>query len=123
MKGKFPINRLRQETYVLRESGSGTRFASESIERALNLDARPLKVALQVETSEMVKRGVEQGIGVAFISSLTIKDSVAQGKILKFEFPDIDTNRQLYLLYHKDRMMPLPVTSVIKILRQFCQNL
>ena len=123
MKGKFPIDRLRQETYVLRESGSGTRFASESIERALNLDARPLKVALQVETSEMVKRGVEQGIGVAFISSLTIKDSVAQGKILKFEFPDIDTNRQLYLLYHKDRMMPLPVTSVIKILRQFCQNL
>ena len=80
-------------------------------------------MALQVETSEMVKRGVEQGIGVAFISSLTIKDSVAQGKILKFEFPDIDTNRQLYLLYHKDRMMPLPVTSVIKILRQFCQNL
>ncbi|RGU94256.1 LysR family transcriptional regulator [Clostridium sp. AF15-17LB] len=123
MKGNFPLERLKQETYVLREPGSGTRLATESIEQALDLHAKPLKVALQAESSELVKRGVEQGIGVAFISSLAVKESVEQGKVLKFEFPDIDTSRQLYLLYHKDRVMTVPVTTTIKILRQYCQSI
>lgn len=123
MQGNFPLERLKQETYVLREPGSGTRLATESIEQALDLHSKPLKVALQAESSELVKRGVEQGIGVAFISSLAVKESVEQGKVLKFEFPDIDTSRQLYLLYHKDRVMTVPVTTTIKILRQYCQSL
>ena len=39
MKGNFPLERLKQETYVLREPGSGTRLATESIEQALDLHA------------------------------------------------------------------------------------
>lgn len=123
MNGEFPLERLQKETYVLRESGSGTKLATESIERALGLHQKPLKAALHAESSEMVKRGVEQGLGVAFISDLAVRENVETGRILKFEFPGIDTSRQIYLLYHKDRMMTLPITSTIKILRQYCQNL
>lgn len=123
MNGEFPLERLQKETYVLRESGSGTKLAAESIERSLGLHEKPLKAALQAESSEMVKRGVEQGLGVAFISDLAVREAVEAGKLLKFEFPGIDTSRQIYLLYHKDRMMTLPITSTIKILRQYCQNL
>lgn len=122
MCGEFPVERLQKETYVIREAGSGTKLATESIEKELGLHMRPVKAALQAESSELVKKGVEQGLGVAFISSLAIKDSVEQGKVIKFKFPDINTSRQIYLLYHKDRMMTLPITSTIKILRQFCQG-
>ena len=33
---------------------------------------------------------------------------------IEFEFENINTERQIYLMYHKDRIMTLPVTSVIK---------
>lgn len=123
MNGEFPLERLQKETYVVRESGSGTKAASDSIEKELGLYTRPVKTALQVETSELVRRAVEQRIGVAFISSLAIKESVDRGSILKFEFPKVNMSRQIYLLYHKDRIMTLPITSTIKILRQYCQEM
>lgn len=122
MNGEFPLERLQKETYVLRESGSGTKAAAESIEKALGLKSRAVKVALQVESSELVRRAVEQGVGVAFISNLAVRESVDQGKIIKFEFPSVNTGRQIYLMYHKDRMMTLPITSTIRTLRQFCQE-
>ena len=109
--------------FVMRESGSGTKLAYESIEKALNLHAKPLKIAMQAESSDLVRRSVEEGMGVAFVSSLAIQDSLALGKLLKFEFPNVNTERQIYLLYHKDRIMTLPITSAIKSIRQQCQKI
>ena len=123
LNGVFPLDKLKKETFVVRESGSGTKIAYESIEKALNLHAKPLKIAMQAESSDLVRRSVEEGMGVAFVSSLAIQDSIEQGKILKFEFANINTERQIYLMYHKDRIMTLPVTSVIKSIRQQCQKI
>ena len=123
MNGVFPLDRLKRETFVMRESGSGTKLAYESIEKALNLHAKPLKIAMQAESSDLVRRSVEEGMGVAFVSSLAIRDSLALGKLLKFEFPNVNTERQIYLLYHKDRIMTLPITSAIKSIRQQCQKI
>ena len=120
MNGVFPLDKLKKETFVVRESGSGTKIAYESIEKALNLHAKPLKIAMQAESSDLVRRSVEEGMGVAFVSSLAIQDSIERVKILKFEFENINTERQIYLMYHKDRIMTLPVTSVIKSIRQQC---
>lgn len=123
MNGEFPADRLKRETYVVREAGSGTKQATENIERSLGLPEKPLKAALQVESSEMVKKGVEQGLGIAFISNLAVAEAVEQGKLLKFEFPGVKTFRQIYLMYHRDRVMTHPVSSVIKALRQYCLNI
>lgn len=122
LNGKFPVERLKKEVFVARESGSGTKLAAESIERALGLQDKPL-VAVQVESSEMVKRGVKQGLGVAFVSNFAVAEEVEQGKLLKFEFPEVKTSRQLYLMYHRDRVITHPVSSVIKAFRQYCQNI
>ena len=123
LNGVFPLDKLKKETFVIRESGSGTKIAYESIEKALNLHAKPLKIAMQAESSDLVRRSVEEGMGIAFVSSLAIQDSLALGKLLKFEFPNVNTERQIYLLYHKDRIMTLPITSAIKSIRQQCQKI
>lgn len=123
MNGNFPKERLQNETYVVREAGSGTRLAAESVERELGLLQKPIRTALWVESSEMVKRSVEQGLGVAFVSSLSIENSVEEKRLLKFEFPEIHTERQIYLMYHKERVLTLPITSTIKLLRSYCQKL
>ncbi len=123
LNGRFPPERLKKETFVVREIGSGTKQAAESIERSLGIQDIPVRTVLQVESSEMVKRGVEQGLGVAFISNLAVSEDIAQGKLLKFEFPEVKTARQIYLMYHRDRVMTYPISSVIKILRQYCQSI
>ena len=52
LNGVFPLDKLKRETFVMRESGSGTKLAYESIEKALNLHAKPLKIAMQAESSD-----------------------------------------------------------------------
>lgn len=123
LNGRFPVERLVKEMFVVRESGSGTKKATENIERSLGLCDKPLKSVLQVDSSEMVKRGVEQGLGIAFISNFAVAEDVAQERLLKFEFPEVKTSRQIYLMYHRDRAMTHPVSSVMKALRQYCQNI
>ena len=54
LNGVFPLDKLKKETFVVRESGSGTKIAYESIEKALNLHAKPLKIAMQAESSDLV---------------------------------------------------------------------
>lgn len=120
LNGKFPLEQLREERYVVRESGSGTKKFSENIER--DLDLQDMKIAVQVESSEMVKRAVEAKVGIAFISKLAVKDAVSQGRVLSFSFPKDTSKRQLYLLYHKDRVLTAAARSTIKSLRHFCED-
>lgn len=122
MNGIFPPELLKNERFVLRESGSGTKMASENMERSLKLDLKSIKVAAQFESSEMVRRAVEAGVGIAFISRLAIRDSRELQKVQEFRFEHVNSRRQLYLVYHKDRVLSLPARSTIKALRKFCQG-
>ena len=72
LNGVFPLDKLKKETFVIRESGSGTKIAYESIEKALNLHAKPLKIAMQAESSDLVRRSVERRNGNCICKYLAI---------------------------------------------------
>lgn len=120
LRGSFPIEKLRQEWFIARELGSGTKRAYENIERELKLDLQALKIAAQFETSEPVLRAVEAGSGVAFISKVAAKESLDRQKVLEFSFQNVSSKRQLYLMYHKDRKLSDAAEGTIQALRTFC---
>lgn len=123
MDGKFPLEALHKEDFIVRESGSGTRMAAEKIEKKLGLSIKPSNISLCVESSEMVRKGVEEGLGIAFISNLAIADALEQKTLLKFEFPYLNTTRQIYLLHHKERIMTGALMTSLKILKKHCMNI
>lgn len=122
MNGKFPNEQFKNERFVLRESGSGTKMASENMERSLKLDLNNVKVAAQFESSEMVRRAVEAGVGIAFISRLAVRNIKVENKLLEFRFENVNSRRQLYVLCHKDRVLSIAARTTMKALRKFCQN-
>lgn len=122
MEGKFPMEALHKEDFIIRESGSGTRLAAEKIEKKLGLSIKASNISLCVESSAMVRRGVEEGVGVAFISNLAIADALKKKTILKFEFPNLNAARQIYILHHKERVMTGPLMTSLKILKKYCLN-
>lgn len=120
LNGNFPISLLKKELFITRETGSGTKTVTDNIERELKLNVQSLRVAAQVESAEMVRRAVEAGTGVAFISQIAARESLENKKVLEFRFPEVQAKRLLYLVYHKERVLSPVAKSVIRHLREYC---
>lgn len=119
MNGKFPMEQLKKECFITREIGSGTKTVAENLERELKLDVPSLHVAAQFESSEMVRRAVEAGAGIAFISRTAAKESLDKQKVLEFSFENMDAKRRIYLMYHKERVMGGAAEEVIRAIREY----
>ena len=114
------IEQMRKEWFITRELGSGTKNVSENIEQALKLDTTSLHVAAQFESSEMVRRAVEAGAGIAFISKTAAKESLDKQKVLEFSFGGVNTKRKMYLMYHKERRLGEAAEQMIGTLKDYC---
>lgn len=91
------------EPFVLRESGSGTGKASSEALREAGIDIRKLRVAAHLGSNEAVKRGVLAGIGVSFVSSLSVQRELAQGALIRVPVKNVEIRREFYLASRKGR--------------------
>ena len=118
----FDKSELKNNDFVIREKGSGSKLAVDSIEKRLGLRKGDIRVSAEVETSETLKRVVSEGVGIGFVSILAAKDYYDQGKILIFEFPEIHTTRQLYLIKNDERSLSRAAEHVISMIRKYCSE-
>lgn len=122
MNGNFPMEQLKKERFITREIGSGTKTFTENLEMELQIDPQAVYVAAQFQSSEMVRRAVESGTGIAFISKAAAKESLDKQKLLAFSFEGVSAVRKIYLMYHKDRGLGDTTLEIIDRLRTFCQE-
>lgn len=61
---------LEQETWIVREKGSGTREATEKLFQ--NLQIWPSKL-VEFGSTQLIKEAVEAGLGITYLSELTVK--------------------------------------------------
>ena len=92
---------LMEVEWVLREHGSGTRAVFEDALVAFGLDARALRIALELPSNEAVRAAVEAGLGAAAISASVAAPSLEAGLLqqVNFRLPE----REFYVLTHRDR--------------------
>ncbi|QDK38774.1 LysR family transcriptional regulator [Bdellovibrio sp. NC01] len=86
---------LHKQTLLLREQGSGTRVVVEKGLKKLNLATKDFNETLDIGSSEAIKTSVMAGLGVAFMSRLSIQNELALGK-LTIPFPDLRIPRTFY---------------------------
>jgi DNA-binding transcriptional LysR family regulator len=92
---------LMQVDWVLRERGSGTRVVFEEALAEFGLDARALRIALELPSNEAVRGAVEAGLGAAAISASVAAPSLEAGLLEKIDFrlPE----REFHVLTHRER--------------------
>lgn len=84
--GKYPIyynkevtrRQVEQENWIVREEGSGTRDATEKLFQSLQI--RPTRL-MEFGSTQLIKEAVEAGLGVSYLSELTIKKERLLGTI------------------------------------------
>lgn len=95
---------LAEQAWIMREAGSGTRRAFEA---ALRPHRRQLRVRLELEHTEAIKRAVESGLGIGCISRLALRDAFRRGSLVPLQTPELDLHRQFYFIWHEQKYQTL----------------
>lgn len=93
---------LQSATWVLRESGSGTREASD---RWLIPSLAEVQVELELGSNEAVKRAVAAGIGLGCLSRLAVREAIAEGWLVELATTLPEMSRQLSIVLHRSKML------------------
>ena len=102
LKDKITLKDLENENFIMRESGSGTR---EIIENYLIKQGCNYNVYMELGNTEAIVKVVETGLGIACVSCKAIEKRINDGLIKEIKIDDIKVNRDLYLIYHKDKLV------------------
>jgi DNA-binding transcriptional LysR family regulator len=102
--------------WILREPGSGTRG---TVEHAFGSDRQHLRVRLELEHTEAIKRAVEAGLGLGCISRLALRDAFRRGSLVPLPIHDLDLRRAFYLVRHRHKYVSGGLSALIGHIRAF----
>jgi DNA-binding transcriptional LysR family regulator len=114
-KRRVPLSALRQEGFVLREPGSGTRAVEE---RALARLKLPVRVVASLGSTEAIKRVVAEGVGLAVVSRLAVRGECAAGGLAVLPVVGLNIERPLYVVRRKGRRDGPALQAFTDVLRE-----
>jgi DNA-binding transcriptional LysR family regulator len=113
---KVTMTQLLQEQWILREKGSGTRA---TFDRAFHSHHSELKIRLELEHTEAIKRAVESGLGIGCISRLALKDAFRRGSLVPLSTPSLELGRYFYFLWHKQKYQTTGIREFLDLCKRF----
>src|SRR5919201_632025 len=117
-RGKASVAELSRSTLLVREAGSSTRtVADRYLARA---GYRPAN-RWELDSNEAIKRSVQAGLGVGFVSKLVVEDEVGRGELVSFRIEGTEPmRRSIYLLLPDDRESTPSERAFIATLSDCC---
>ncbi|MCA0988327.1 LysR family transcriptional regulator [Guptibacillus algicola] len=76
---------LTDETWIVRETGSGTREATENMWQELSVTP---KKTMEFGSTQLIKESVEAGIGISFLSKWAIRKELKLGTLAVIDLPE-----------------------------------
>lgn len=109
-KGNITLNDLENQTWILREVGSGTRnFFLQNIGKKLT----NYSVSLELNTTEAIINCTSAGLGITCISKLAARHALNDQRLIQLNL-NLDMSRDYWLVFHKERYQS-------PLLKQFIQ--
>lgn len=96
-KPGLSLSALGEETFLLREPGSGTRGVADRLfARSKNLPSQ----GLEFGSNETIKQAVMAGMGIAVISAHTVAAELNEKRLVALDVKGLPINRKWYLVKH-----------------------
>ena len=91
------LEELRGDRLILMQEGAGVRQIVEDALRRQGVRLRDLDVRLELGLQESVRRAVEAGYGVTFISRTAVEADLAAGRLAEARVEGLDATREISL--------------------------
>ena len=103
---------LRKEKFILRELGSATRSTIASYLETSSLAAQTV---MEMENPESVKKAVQSGLGIAFISKFAVETELRAKTLVAVRIHGLDIRRELKIVYRKDKHLSRAAETFISM--------
>jgi DNA-binding transcriptional LysR family regulator len=113
-KRKIPLARLQEETFLVREPGSGTRIA---MERFFNERGMKLKTGMEVGSNEAIKQSVQAGLGLGLLSRATIEQELTLGRLTELDVAEFPIMRHWYVVHRKGKRLSAATDAFKRFVR------
>lgn len=113
-KKSVKLEDLRKEKFILREPGSATRATIIRHLQQLNLSVQPL---IELENPESVKKVVQSGLGIAFISMFAVETELKAKSLVALAVRGIDIRRELKIVHRRDKHLSRAARTFIEVAR------
>jgi len=91
------LDELREESLILMQEGAGVRQIVEDALRRRGVRLRDLDVRLELGLQESVRRAVEAGYGVTFISRTAVESDLEAGTLAEARVQGLEATREISL--------------------------
>jgi DNA-binding transcriptional LysR family regulator len=118
-RGEVSPTELEGEPLIFRESTSGTQRNLETHLSRAGLDLRKLAPNLILGTTQAVVSAVAAGAGIAFVSNLAIKNSLALGRVRQVTVSGLRLSRDFYCIYRKERVVSRLLEEFITFVQSY----
>ncbi len=109
---------IEEEGLIMREEGSGTRREAERLLQRNGVDLKRVKIAGTMDNQEMIKRSVQNGVGISVISALAAKEEMEQGSLLAFPLSANDSDRDINVIYSRNFRLTESAEKLIKVVKE-----
>ena len=98
------MGELKDQKFILREKGSGTRAIFENLMRTQHI---PIRVKWEAGSSKAITEAVIRNLGLGFISERCVIPYIDRGELVACPIPELTIKRYFYLCYNNCH----PITS------------
>ena len=99
---KVSMEALQKETFVVRESGSGTRIA---MQRFFSEQGVSLTTGMEMTSNEAIKQAVEAGLGLGIVSIHTLELELETGRIAVIDAEPFPILRHWYVVHREGKRL------------------
>ncbi len=100
-----PVQSLKDEPFILREAGSGTRLVMTQALKDHGFDPAQLTAVAEMGSSEAVRQSVKSRLGISILSSLAVQEDLATGNLVQVGIEGLRMPRPFYLAQRKGRQL------------------
>lgn len=107
---------LSNESFAMREQGSGTR---ELFERYMLENRMSIRIAFEGNSSASIKKAVIENQCLAVISIRLVEEEIKSGQIHVIQNTDCDWDRYFSVVYHKNKVVTNEMKSLIEVVKNY----
>lgn len=104
-KRRITLKQLLTEPFIIRESGSGTLKSIQASFAEAGLSTTELKIVARIGSTEAIRQGIKNRMGVSILSAIAVAEDVAAGRLKTLSIEGLDLKRAFYLTHHRYRSL------------------
>lgn len=101
-KKSIPLERMQEETFLIREEGSGTRIA---MERYFEAHGVRINTGMEMSSTEAIKQAVQAGLGLGVVSLNTVELELEAKRLKVLDVEGLPIRRHWYIVHRKDKRL------------------